>query len=230
MNNDSEHPVKRPSQASAKTDPAVSLTRALRQLIDTAHQNSTEDMADQNIPMLYQMGQVETKQQQCLYHLEAVGKQLQALTANHKLLENAGRSNDLLGEQHYQKHVLEPLLRSLFPVFDLIQDAGKSSDNEQPQSEDLIQSVWAQLEQFLVNYDIHIIRHTSGQGLDPKVMKPMKWTLTTDQTLHRRVCESLQIGFRRGQERILRHESVSLYKFQADETKSNSSIERIELC
>ena len=228
MNNDSEHPEKRPTQAAAKTDPAVSLSHALQELIDTAHQNSTEDMAEQNIPMLYQMGQVETKQQQCLYHLEAVGKQLQALTANHKLLENAGRTHQLLGEQHYQQHVLDPILRSVFPVFDLIQDAGKSSDN-QP-SGNLIQSVWAQLEQFLVNYDIHIIRHAAGDDFDPKIMKPMKWALTTDQALHRHVCESLQIGFRWGQKRILRHESVSLYKFQADETKSNSSNERIELC
>ena len=228
MNNDSEHSEKRPSQASAKTDPAVSLSRALQRLIDTAHQNSTEDMAEQNIPMLYQMGQLETRQQQSLYHLEAVRKQLDMLTANTKLLENAGRSNDLLGEQHYQKHVLEPLLRSVFPVFDLIQDAGKSSDN-QP-SRDLVQSVWAQLEQFLLNYDVHIIRHTSGHLLDPKIMKPMKWTLTTDHTLDLRVCKSLQIGFKQGQERILRHESVSLYKFQADETKPINLSERIESC
>lgn len=227
MKNDSEQTA---PQASVKTDPVVILSRALQKVIETAHQNSMQDMAEQNIPMLYQMGRMETKQQQCLYHLEAVVKQMEMLMANHKLLENAGRSNDLLGEQHYQKHVLEPLLRSVFPVFDLMKDAQNAMGNEPSQFRDIIQSVWSQLEQFLVNYDVHIIQHTPGEDFDPKTTKPMKWNLTSDQTLHRHICESLQIGFRWGQERILRHESVSLYKFEADKTETNHSNERVELC
>lgn len=230
MNNDSEHSEKRPSQTSTKADPAVSLSRALQRLIDTAHQSSTEDLAEQNIPMLYQMGQVETRQQQSLYHLEAVRKQLDRLTANTKLLENAGRSNDLLGQQHYEKHVLEPLLRSVFPVFDLMKDAMNALDDESSQFRDIIQSLWSQLEQFLLNYDVHIIQHMTGQALDSKTTKPMKWCPTSEQTLDRHICQSLQIGFRWGQERILRHESVSLYKFQADETKPINLSERTELC
>ncbi len=230
MEKNSAHPEKMPSQASDKPDPAVILSQALQQVIETAHQNSTQDMAEQNIPMLYQMGQVETKQQQCLHHLEALGKQLQTLTANHKLLENAGRSNDLLGQQHYQQHVLEPLLRSVFPVFDLIRNAMDALEDKSSQFQNILQTVWSQLEQFLVNYDVHIIQHTAGDVFDPKTAKPMKWQPTTDQALDRHICESLQIGFRWGQERILRQESVSLYKFEADETNTHTSTERIELC
>jgi len=209
-------------------DPAVALSQALQIMIETAHQSSTQDMAEQNIPLLYQMSQVETRQQQSLYQLEAIKKQLDALMANHKLLENAGRSNELLGQQHYQQHVLEPLLRSVFPVFDLINDSESHQDDPSSQLGEVLETVWTQLEQFLATYDVHIIRHAPGQNFDPKIMKPMKWVLTADQDLHRRVCRSLQIGFRWGQEQILRHESVSLYKSEADKTNTHTLIERTE--
>lgn len=227
MNNE---PEKTSSQTPPQSSPALALSQALKKVIEMAHQNSTQDMAEQNIPMLYQMSQVETRQQQSLYQLEAIKKQLDALAANHKLLENASRSNALLGQQHYQQHVFEPLLRSVFPVFDLINGAENIKDDPDFQQSEILGTVWTQLEQFLANYDVHIIQHTPGQSFNPKVMKPMKWTLTTDQALHRHVCRSLQIGFRLGQGQVLRQEIVCLYKFEADESNNHNFIERTELC
>jgi hypothetical protein len=217
-----------PQQAPPGQKPAEALSRALQQLIETAHQNSTQDMADQNIPMLYQMSQMENQQQQNLYQLEAIKKQLDTLTANHKLLENAGRSNELLGQQHYQQHVLDPLLRSVFPVFDLINDAATSKEDGSTQLHATLDTVWSQLEQFLAAYDVHIIRHLQGQDFAPKIMKPVKWVSTPEKKLDHRVCQCLQIGFRRGQEQILRHETVSLYQYEAEKSTNLTQIERIE--
>ena len=212
--------------------PAILLIQALQQLIEMLNDHNSQKIAEHTMPMLYQMRQIETKQQQAVYHLEAVKRQLEVLVSNNKLLENASSTNQLLGRQHYQDHIIQPIIRSVFPVFDIIEDTRKfwNSSGEQVDNRilDFINAVWTQLQQFLVNYDVHIIRHNPNDKFDPQITKPVKWTFTDKRKLDGRVAESLQIGFRFGQDKVLRLESVSLYKYRASQTETITLNERNE--
>ena len=146
------------------------------------------------------------------------------------LLEKAGETNLLLGKQHYQEHIIEPMLRSLFPVFDIIADSRRHHDNSAGNTTSLTDSIYSQLRQFIANYDIEIIEHSSGDSFNPKTMKPIKWEITSQEHLEKSVAQSLQVGFRTGQTRILRPETVSLFKYQPSKTNSVNLNERTEKC
>ena len=210
--------------------PAILLIQALQQLIEMLNDHNSQKVAEHTMPMLYQMRQIETKQQQAVYHLEAMRKQFDVMVSNNKLLENASLANQLLGKQHYQDHIIQPIIRSVFPVFDIIEDTRKFwiSSGEQVDNRilDFINAVWSQLEQFLVNYDVHIISHNPNDQFDPQIMKPVKWTITDNRKLDGRMAESLQIGFRFGQDKVLRLESVSLSKYRASQTETITLNER----
>jgi len=206
------------SRGPDQPDPAVLLIEALQQLIEMLNDKNSQKISEHTMPMLYQVGQIETKQQQSIYHLESIRKQLEVLISNNKLLENASSSNQVLSKQHYDEHVIEPMVRSLFPVFDIIEDAAKPWNNSnEKMNMDFIRAVLTQLTQFLVNYDVHIIRHNSDAEFNPLVMKPIKWVLTDKKELDGLVAESMQIGFRFGQEKVLRLECVSLFKYSASQ-------------
>ena len=211
-------------------DPAALLIEALQQLIVMLNDKNSQKISEHTMPMLYQIGQIETKQQQSIYHLEALRKQLEVLVSNNKLLENASSTNQILSKQHYNEHIIEPMVRSLFPVFDIIEDAAKSwndcSEKVNTRVLDFFNAVLAQLTQFLVNYDVHIIRHNSSDKFNPLIMKPVKWVITDKRNLDGRMAESLQIGFRFGQDKVLRLESVSLFKYRASQTETITLNER----
>lgn len=230
-NADHQNPNNVP-QGPAGAGPAVLLSRALSQLIDMSDDRASRGFAEHTMLLLCRMGQVETKQQQSIYSLEAVKKQLEALLSNKKLLENASSTNQLLGKQHYEDHIIQPLVRSVFPVFDIIEDARKSwkaaGKEMDKQVLEFIDAVRTQLKQLLVNYDVHIIKHKSKDLFEPQQMKPVKWISTDKRMLDGRVADSLQIGFKSGHQRVLRLESVSLFKYQPSETKTVTSNERIE--
>lgn len=216
----------------ADAGPAVLFSLALSQLIEMSDDRLSDAFAEHTMPLLYKMGQVETKQQQLIYSLEATRKQLEALASNNKLLENAGSTNRLLGEQHYEDHIIQPLVRSVFPVFDIIEDTRKSwkavGNELDRQVLEFIDAIWSQLEQLLVNYDVHIVRHRSGDLFEPQEMKPIRWVPADNRMLEGRVADCLQIGFKSGGQRVLRLESVSLFKYQPTKIKTVTSNERVE--
>ena len=213
-------------------DPAILLSRALVELVEHSNDRRSKDIAEHTMPMLCQMGQIETKQQQTIYAIDSIKKQLEILTSNSKLSENANRVNQSLSKQHYEEHIIQPMVRSVFPVFDVIYDAKNFWRNNnqftEKRTKDLIDAVLTQLKQFLQIYDIQIIEHKSGATFDPQIMKPVRTVTTDHKELSGRMAESLQIGFRLGQQRLLRLETVSLYKYQPGQTETSILIERSE--
>jgi len=136
--------------------------------------------------------------------------------------------NQLLGQEHYDRHIIEPMLRSLFPVFDIIADSRNHHGHCGCNATGLMDSIHSQLLQFLANYDIEIIKHAVADSYNPKTMQAIKWEITSEKYLEKSVAQSLQIGFRLGQTRILRMETVSLFEYQPSKTNTNTLIERKE--
>ena len=121
------------------------------------------------------------------------------------------------GKQHYEDHIIQPMARSLFAVIDLVEDAHKPRKDNNCQTgqdqADLIEAVRIQLEQFFQNYGVEVIRHQPNTQFNRQLMKPVSRVSTTDKRLDGLVARSLQIGFRWKQQRLLRPESVSIYKY-----------------
>ena len=141
------------------------------------------------------------------------------------LLENAGKINHLLSQQHYDDHIIQPIVRSVFPLFDIIEDARKCYDNSR-----IFDALLCQLRQFLAVYNVKVIKHSINDKFDPKLMKPIKWLPTADQLQDGLVAESMQIGFCLNSERILRLETVALFKCQPSEINSINLNQGAEQC
>jgi molecular chaperone GrpE (heat shock protein) len=157
---------------------------------------------------------LETQNSKIACDLGAIRQQVGGLTSVNQLLESASQANHLLSKQHYTDHVITPMLRSLFPVFDLIEDSLNHRSEDDPSAgmnQKPLIAIWYQLEQFLSNYDVHILKHEKGTQFDPKTMKPVTRVQTDDERLHKRIAESLQIGFQMNDQQILRLETVSIF-------------------
>jgi len=204
------------------------LFQVLQQLIGISMSNCLQDMSGQIVQLSNQVSQVETKQQQSLNSFDSVRQLLENTVSANDLLEKAGQANLLLGRQHYEKHIIEPMLRSLLPVVDIIVDSRKHNKNCSCNSANVINSIYSQLLQFLSSYGIEIFTHSTGDKFDPQGMKPIKWEFTSEASLDNSVARSLQAGFRLDQTRILRMETVSLFKFKPSENESNNFNERTE--
>lgn len=198
------------------SDVAWQLAEAFQELMEEFTADSPEELSEQVVGLSNQISQVERKQQQSLNDLESVKHQMDNFTSTNKLLENAGKANQLLGQEHYDHHIIEPMVRSLFPVLDLIEDAYKHWISSK-QITELLCAVWSQMQQFLAVYDVHAIKHKPNRKFNPKEMKPIKWIPTDNSDFNGQVADSLRIGFRLGNERILRIETVALYKYQPSE-------------
>ncbi len=155
------------------------------------------------------------------YELEAIRDQMGTLAASTELLENANRTNKLLGAQFYDERIIGPMVRGLFPIVDLVRDALRQPDSDRQ----CLCGLRAQLEQFLTGYGIEAFSHEASSPFDPKTMKPLQTAATHEPDSDGLVAESLQCGFR-NPERILRLETVSLYKFEAPSTTPLVHIER----
>ena len=196
---------------------AMVLGQALLRFLERSNSRIAEKILEKLIPMVSQLTQIEVRQKQSAFHLDSIEKALNNLSSHSKLLENASQTNLLLGKQHYEDHIIQPMARSLFAVIDLIEDACKSwkdgqNQATQPQIE-LLEVIKIQLEQFLQNYGVEVIRHRPNTQFNRQLMKPVSRVTTTDKRLDGLVAGSLQIGFRWNQQRLLRPESVSIYKY-----------------
>lgn len=196
---------------------AMILGQALLRFLERSNSRIAEKILESLIPMASQLTKVETQQKQLNFQLGSVEKILTNLSSHSKLLENASQANHILSKQHYEDHIIQPMLRSLFVVIDLIEDGCKSwKDGQgqatQPQIE-LLEAIKVQLEQFFQNYGIEVVRHRPNSRFNPQFMKPVSKISTSNNELDGLVARSLQIGFRWNQQRLLRPESVSIYKF-----------------
>ncbi len=148
---------------------------------------------------------------------ERVGKQIMELKSRYGVIEAALSENKALSQQYFNDHILEPMAQSLLPINDLIEgtisswlDTATAID---PENLQLLEVVRMQLMQFLGFYRIEYIRHEPGVHFDPKVMKPSKISETSLAELDGKIAKSLQAGFRLDGQRLLRSESVVLYRF-----------------
>ncbi|MHC4538692.1 MAG: nucleotide exchange factor GrpE, partial [Planctomycetota bacterium] len=182
-------------------------------------QQATLELTDEKLaPLSAQLAKLQTGQQQISYSLERVEERLEQLNAESKLLENASRENRLLTEEHYENHVFQPMVRSLFPAFDLLDDAqngiAERTEDSDKRTQQLIEGILIQLGQFLSAYGVERIEHKPGAKFDPAEMSPVKTVTTHDKRLDNRVGKSLRAGFRGPQQRLLRTESVALYRYR----------------
>jgi molecular chaperone GrpE (heat shock protein) len=193
--------------------------------------NKQQEILDQIPAKLAQLetlpAKVQTNQQQIIYSLERIEKQMDQLIAGNKLLENASQENRLLSQEHYQDHIVQPMVRSLLPVFDFVEEARNgTSEHSNGEVQEFAEGLSIQLQQFLAAYQIEPIQHQPGAKFDPREMRPVKTVSIHDKQLADRVARSLQAGFRCGRERLLRPESIALYKYR--EPKSiNQTKERV---
>jgi len=210
------------------SETAWQLAHAIQELMEEYEPDLPQEVSERMVRLSNQVSQLENKQQHSINHLESIRRLLENTVSANNLLEKAGQTNLLLGKQHYEEHIIEPMLRSLFPVFDMIADSRKHHGYCICNANSLMDSIYSQLRQFLANYDIEMFEHSAGDSFNPKTMKPIKLENTTEKHLDNLIAKSLQAGFRLGQARILRMETVSLYKYQLSETNTNTLIERKE--
>ena len=160
----------------------------------------------------------EAQSKKAGYELQDIRRQMEGFAANGELLENANRTNRLLGPQFYDERIIQPMVRGLFPVVDMIRDGEMKLKRTHPRAKswrNFMAALRVQLEQFLGGYGIESFSHAPKSPFAPKIMKPLQTTRTDKAKLGGRVAKSLQCGFRI-QERILRHETVSLFTSETD--------------
>jgi hypothetical protein len=204
------------------TEAVSNLAKAIQELMDiyaVDRSKDSEDIPEKIVRLSNQVSLLEKKQEQLLHHTESIKQLVNNIVSTNNLLERAGEANLLLGKQHYEEHVVIPMLRSLFPIFDLITDYRRHCNLSGNNANNPIISIYSQLQQFASNYDIEIIEHAAGNNFNPRIMKPVGWKGTSEKQLENCVAESLQIGFRLGETRILRLETVNLYKYEPSEIK-----------
>lgn len=172
-----------------------------------------EDFSQKILHLSNQQAQLERMQTESLYRLETLKQVVAGMVSSSILLEKIGETNVMLGRQHYDERIVEPMVRSLLPVFDMIDDYRKHHDLCCNQS-GLTDSIFSQLLQFISNYGIEMFSHSSGDDFDPKIMKPVGWESTSQEDIANSVARSLQCGFRLGESRILRQETVRLFKYE----------------
>ena len=186
------------------------IAEPLNNIVEAVQRSLSEKVAASVLGALPDMEALNKKHS---YEIDSIGKQLTGLTANIQGLEKTGQ---VLSEQFYEDKVVQPMVRGLFPIIDLIEDAREKLINNQSLSlltSEYLIACRTQLEEFLGYYNITSFRHEAGEQFAPKYMKPVKTALTTQPEQEGRIAGSLQCGFNK-QDRILRLESVSLYKYQ----------------
>ncbi|MBI9019456.1 MAG: hypothetical protein JEZ07_19580 [Phycisphaerae bacterium] len=212
-----------------ETNSALQLFTILQQLCKPVLPENLFLIPEQLMGLSHLLSQIDTHQQKLLNSGNAVKSQLENLTANNALLASASKANAVLSSQHYDDHIIIPMVRSLFPVLDLIIDAQRHWVSSQ-QITDLLDAIWVQFQQFLDIYDIHIISNSCNDQFNPQTTKPIKWIGTDDKPLDGLIAESLRVGFQLGTNRMLRFETVSLFKYQPNEFQTIILNERTEQC
>jgi len=158
------------------------------------------------------------------YELDAIKNQIESLNNISDLIDNVNHNNRILASQFYEARIIEPMIRNLFPMIDLIDGARKKIESTSTALKPFV-ALQTHLEQFIATYGIESIRHKVQDEFDPKMMKPLCTVITDNLDLNGFVAESLQCGFKT-ETRILRLETVSIYKHQQSQIKT-TNMERI---
>jgi len=199
----------------------------------TGQQQMLEEMNANLVHFGTELSQLATKQKQTIYSQQNIQKQLETLISQNRLLENASKENRLLSQDHYQQCIIEPMARSLFAVFDDIENAKRrcreTGQMNSPPICDIFDGIFIHLRQFLSIYQVEPVKHRPNSKFDPKVMRPVKIIATENKDLDNCVAKSLQTGFRWREGRLLRPESVAVYKYEEPLNNNFDEKERSQL-
>ena len=199
-------------------DVSAELLKPLQEIFDLLGDSLAETITQR---MAGALPDFESQGKKTSYEMAAIKDQISAMAVNRELLENANLTNRLLGDQFYQERIIGPMVRGVLPIVDLVWDAlGRPGSDRQ-----CLSALLAQLEQFLAGYGIEAFSCEACEPFDPKIMKPLQATSTSELELNGLVAGSLQCGFATP-ERILRLETVSLYKFETLSTIAITHSER----
>ena len=160
-----------------RSDVEMIVSGSLR-IMEKQRQQLAESVEDAGGQLGSQIVQLGTAQKQNMYTLDAATKQLAAIAGHIHTLESALRENITLTDAYYQEHVIDPMIATLLPVFDLIDDA-RSSWLESALLVDshvneLLDGIHTQLIQFFQIYGIEMVRHNPAVRFDPQIMRPAK--------------------------------------------------------
>ena len=202
----------------------MALCEAVMHFFYGIDESISEKLQTHNLQILSQLGQIETRQKQITYSLETLRNKVDDLCSLKNLLEQEGQSKRILTNQHYEEHVIQPIAKALAPITDMVEDARKtlrpSKDPSDDGCMDLVDAIYSQLKQFFTNFGVESISHKPNTRFNPKLMKPVKVVPTANIDLDGCVAESLLTGLMLNKDRLLRPESVSLYKYKAVEEQN----------
>ena len=139
------------------------------------------------------------------------------LTKASQCLERASEQQALLGERHYEEHVIDPLVSTVVSLIYLM-DECQADESDTPESiadqfREVNQAVRGGLEQLLAAYGVALFRSKPNTEFDRRTMRAAQTEVTNDKGLDHRVAQSLRCGVRRG-ERILRCEVVTVHRYE----------------
>ena len=194
---------------------AIAQILAMPQTLEQIQQSQSEQSEQ-----IAQLEETQSLQGQSLQSLEGSTQKLteavKALYGKQECLERTSRQNTLLSEQHYQQHVIEPLVRRIFPLIDILSESGSGSNGNQfPNARsDILAALAAELRELLAGYGVEPIQVADGSPFDAKIMKPVRF-VTTFRSKDDKIVESMdRLGFRRD-ELILRPAAVCIYCFKS---------------
>jgi len=161
--------------------------------------------------------------------LGQVGEGMHTLASRDQVAERLSAELKRLDQRFWDEHVTSLIVRSLFPVYNMITDSQKECAEVGAASLDvkgLLEAVECELRGYLEAHGVEPFRHKRGARFNSKLMRPARLVVANDKRLDLRVAESLRAGFRL-HDRILRSEAVVVWRFQ--QTKGSGESEKKEM-
>ena len=173
-----------------------------------------QESLDEQNKRIVQLEKAQIRQGQTLQESEgSIQKLTQGIEAfyqRQQCVEQASERLSLLSQQHYDRHVIEPLTRRVFPLMDMLSEA---SQNSEEQHSDILEAVQADLHELLAGYGVEPISVSAGGAFDAKTMQPVQLIPTHRKTEDKAIQSMIRPGFR-CDKRILRPAMVVMYRFE----------------
>jgi molecular chaperone GrpE (heat shock protein) len=141
--------------------------------------------------------------------------EISRLGREHSQLVSTQKNIQKLGEQAHEERTVDPMLRQLFPIFDLALGAvGHAGDSRQHECCcDTLRAVTSMLEDFFGVYGVEYFIPKKGGELNSKTMKAVKAVRTKDASRHMRVETCHSAGFRKTKDgTVMRPANVTVWK------------------
>ena len=146
-------------------------------------------------------------------NLDYVGRSLEKLGQQDKLLSEASSALAISTEETFQQRVMYPIFVPLFRIYDIASEAAQrlARKEKEVQASVYLKTVADLILEILANHDIEPFRHKAGSKFNPKYMEAKKIVATGEKEKHLATEKTLKCGFR-NRIKVFRHEIVSVYK------------------